>query len=128
MSSTTIPPLGRGVLATGKRVGRHFHAHVLGLAIIRDQLHDGDAMIESADGNAKVVRMRTELREPVPLTRPRLTRVEVAVALASQAETTVLQFVRPRTAVMPAVRTLHRESIEPSTARIILGIPFRRPR
>lgn len=122
MSSTMIPPLGRGVLATGKRVGRHFHAHVLGLTIIRDQLHDGDTMIESTDG-ARVVRMRTELQEPVPLTRPRLSRVEIAVALASQdTETVVLPVIRPRTEPIP----LQRRSIEPSTARIIFGFPFGR--
>lgn len=122
MSSTTIPPLGRGVLATGKRVGRHFHTHVLGLAIIRDQLHDGDVMIENDDG-AEVVRMRTERREPVPLTRPRLTRAQITVALATQdTATTVLRVIRPRTEPMPR----HLTTVEPSTARIITGLASRR--
>lgn len=61
MSTTTIPPFGRGSLAVG--TGRRFHIHLLGAAILREQLHDGDVMIETAT-NAKVVRMRTELQTP----------------------------------------------------------------
>lgn len=120
MTSTAIPPLGRSVLATGRRVGRHFHAHVLGLAIIRDQLRDGDVMIEGAS-DEKIVRMRTERQEAVPAPRPRLTAVEIAVALASQ-DTGPLYFVRPPTTPIP------RRPFRPGMARVIMGHPARRPR
>lgn len=112
MSSTMIPPLGRGVLATGRRVGKAFHLHVLGSSIIRDQLHDGDVMVEARTAE-KVTRMRTELYEPVPLTRPKLSPVELAVARAEQDTTEVIPVVFPRIA-------------SDETAKLILGIPFRR--
>lgn len=114
MTSTMIPPFGRGVLATGKRVGGAFHLHVLGAAIIRDQLADGDVMVEHS--GEKVTRMRTELQQPVP--RPRrpkhLPTVPIPRAPVDDVATDVLPVVFP-----------HIDRAE--TAKLILGIPFRRP-
>lgn len=94
-------------------------SRTVGLSIIREQLRNGDAMTENS--GARVVRERTELQVPVPAPRPRLSGIEVAVALASQ-DTTELLVVHRRPEALP----IQRQSIEPSTVRIITGLANRR--
>lgn len=106
MTSTLVPPSARGTLAVGKVVGRHLHMHVLGLAIIRDQLVDGDEMFEDATGQ-RVVRMRTELVKPV-------------APVAGFVRTVPMPRISPDdipTGKMPLAYPI----VEPTTVRIITG-------
>lgn len=97
-STARIPAIGN--LRPGRRIGLQFQHHLLGAAIVRQQLHDNDVMIEDATGE-RVVRFRTERVVPAPSGR-----LTDAV-----------------TAVFPAQRL---EVCE--TTRLVLGLPFRSER
>lgn len=104
MTTTAVPPYRRGpVLAAGRITNRKLHANVLGIAIIREQLHNGDVMVEGRSG-LSIVRHRTELETPV---RPGV------------------PLMPPTTAPMRATAGRHR-IVEPTAVRIITGMQSRR--